>query len=156
MSVKISVRTAKVDDAASLRRLLAQWFDRPFRGKGSLTRAIRRREVLVAENEDGVLGFLHQTIREDIIDESPNSFIAALYVDARHRNSGIGAALIEEAVKRARRAGATKAELSTASTRARRFYRRHQFRHFPGEVILERDLQTHRFSHTLRHLASSK
>lgn len=143
MTVRFSVRTAREEDAASIRRLLAEWLDQPIPRTRSLRRAIRRREVLVAENGNGVVGFLHQAFREDIIDGSPNSFIAAIYVAARHRNSGIGAALIEEAMIRAKRAGVTRAEISTTSAKARRFYRRHRFRHFPREVILERDLEAH-------------
>lgn len=140
MTMNFSVRTGKEEDVTSIRRLLAEWLDQPIPRKESLRRAIRKKEVLVAENGDGVVGFLHQAIREDIIDGSPNSFITAIYVDARHRNSGVGAALIEEALNRAKRAGVTRAEISTTSAKARRFYRRHRFRHFPREVILERIL----------------
>jgi len=138
--MSLLVRTARREDAAVIRRLLAEWLEEPIRRTESLKRAIGKREVLVAENDHGIVGFLHQAIREDIIDGAPNSFIAALYVDPKHRNSGIGAALIEEAVARAKRAGVTKAEISTTSKRARRLYQRHRFRHFPKEVILERDL----------------
>lgn len=150
------MRTAKEEDAASIRRLLAEWLDRPTRRTESLSRAIRRKEVLVAENDHGVVGFLHQAIREDIVDGSPNSFIAAIYVDPKHRNSGIGTALIEEAMIRAIRRGATRAELSTTSTRARRFYRHHHFTHFPREVILERVLTTRQYPHTLQRSTFSK
>jgi len=143
MAMNFSVRTARGEDAASIRRLLAEWLEEPIRRTESLNRAIRRREVLVAENDQDIVGFLHQAIREDIIDGAPNSFIAAVYVDPKHRNSGIGATLIEEAMARAKRAGATKAEISTTSTRARRLYQRHRFRRFPREVILERDLVAH-------------
>ena len=140
MPVDFSVRTAREEDAASIRRLLAEWLDQPIPRRDSLRRAIRRKEVLVAEDGNGVVGFLHQALREDIIDGSPNAFITALYVDADHRNSGIGTALIEEAMTRAKRAGVTRAEISTTSAKARRFYRRHRFRHHPREVILERNL----------------
>src|SRR5207247_6797509 len=87
-------------DTSAVDSLLSEWFDwKPTSGRlESIQRGIRKRELLVAEADNKIIGFIHYVIHEDLIDGGPNSFISAFYVSKAHRRAGVGTLLLESAI----------------------------------------------------------
>ena len=132
-------------DASAVDRLLSEWFDwKPESGRlESVKRAIRNREVLVAQHNKRIVGFIHYIMHEDIIDGGPNAFISANYVSSKHRGKGVGSLLIQELIKDSLARGAVGVETSTIHARAKKFYEKHHFKQTLGdigEVFLELDI----------------
>src|SRR5438445_5583100 len=132
-------------DAPAVDRLLSEWFDwKPESGRlESVKRAIRNREVIVAQSNKRIVGFIHYIMHEDIIDGGPNAFISANYVSSKHRGKGVGSLLIQELIKDSLARGAVGAETSTIHARAKKFYEKHHFKQTLGdigEVFLELDI----------------
>jgi GNAT superfamily N-acetyltransferase len=139
------VRRAAESDALAVDSLLSEWFDwKPDSGRlGSIHRAITNRELLVAEINDLVIGFIHYIMHEDIIDGGPNSFITAFYVSPAQRGKGVGTLLLTEAIADSLAMGAVGVETSTIHASAKRLYERHHFKETVGdigEVFLELDV----------------
>lgn len=80
------VRRAEEIDAVAVDSLLSEWFDwKPDLGRlDSIRRAITKRELLVAEVNSLVIGFIHYVMHEDIINGGLNSFITAFCVSPAH------------------------------------------------------------------------
>jgi GNAT superfamily N-acetyltransferase len=132
-------------DALSVDHLLSEWFDwKPSSGRlKSLQRAIRKRELLVAEFASKVVGFIHYVMHEDIIDGGPNTFVTAFYVSKADRGKGIGTLLLERAIADSLARGAVGVETSTIHKRAQKLYLEHHFKQTVGdiaEVFLELDI----------------
>jgi GNAT superfamily N-acetyltransferase len=139
------VRKALMKDAVSVDLLLSEWFDwKPSYGRlNSVQRAVRKRELLVAESGSRVIGFIHYVMHEDIIDGGPNAFVSAFYVSEAHRGQGAGTLLLEQAIADSLGRGAVGVETSTIHLRARKLYERHHFKQTLGdigEVFLELDI----------------
>jgi GNAT superfamily N-acetyltransferase len=126
----IVVRRALTKDALSVDSLLSEWFDwKPHSGRlESIRRAVRKRELLVAEVGSRIIGFIHYVIHEDIIDGAPNSFISAFFVTQSCRRKGAGTMLLEEAIKDSLARGVVGVETSTIHAKARELYERHHFK----------------------------
>jgi len=75
-------RRALITDALAVDNLLSEWFDwKPSSGRiGSVRRAVKNRELLVAETGSKIVGFIHYVMHDDVIDGGANSFISAFYV----------------------------------------------------------------------------
>lgn len=155
------VRRAITTDALDVDALLSEWFDwKPKSGRlESIRRAIRKRELLVAEVDSGILGFIHYVIHEDIIDGAPNSFISSFFVAESCRRRGVGTLLLEEAITDSLARGIVGVETSTIHAFARKLYVKHQFKQTMGdigEVFLELDVDEYlkskkrRYHKTLR------
>ncbi len=134
-----------MSDALSVDALLSEWFDwKPKSGRrASVKRAVRKRELLVAETGSRIIGFIHYVIHEDIIDGAPNSFISACFVTQSHRRKGAGRLLLKEAIKDSLARGVVGVETSTIHALARRLYDNHHFKQTMGdigEVFLELDV----------------
>ncbi len=132
-------------DALTVDALLSEWFDwKPSSGRlESIRRAVRKRELLVAEVGSRIIGFIHYVIHEDIIDGAPNSFISAFFVTQSHRRRGVGTLLLERAITDSLARGAVGVETSTIHAMARKLYERHHFKQTMGdigEVFLELDI----------------
>ena len=132
-------------DAPAVDYLLSEWFDwKPSSGRlGSIRRAIRNGELLVAGTRSRVIGFIHYVIHEDVIDGGPNSFISAFYVSPPYRGMGVGTFLLEEAVTDSLKRGAVGVETSTIHALAKKFYEERHFKQAQGdisEVFLELDI----------------
>jgi GNAT superfamily N-acetyltransferase len=132
-------------DARSVDHLLSEWFDwKPSSGRlKSVQRAVRQRELLIAEAGSRVIGFIHYVMHEDIIDGGPNAFISAFYVADANRGRGVGTLLLEQAITDSLARGAVGVETSTIHMRAKKLYERHHFKQTIGdigEVFLELDI----------------
>jgi GNAT superfamily N-acetyltransferase len=140
----IVIRRALMTDALSVDALLSEWFDwKPESGRlESVQRAVRKRELLVAEVHSRIIGFIHYVMHEDIIDGAPNSFISAFFVTESFRRRGVGTLLLEAAITDSLAKGAVGVETSTIHALARKLYEKHHFKQTMGdigEVFLELD-----------------
>ena len=102
-----------------------------------------KRELLVAEVNNIVIGFIHYVMHEDVIDGGLNSFITAFCVSPAHRGKGVGTRLLEESIEDSLSMGAVGVETSTIFASAKKLYERHHFKETwgdIGEVFLELDL----------------
>lgn len=143
--MKVIVRRASSADAPRLRELLSEWLaSEPENGRiASISRAVNNREVLVAEVNGKVTGFIHFVMHEDVIDGGPNAFITAFYVSPAQRGKGVGSRLLRAAVADVLERGAVGVETSTIHESAKRLYERHHFKQAKGdiaEVFLELDI----------------
>src|SRR5207253_2638277 len=113
-------------DVADVDDLLSEWFDwEPISGRlKSVQRAVRKKELLVAETDSRVVGFIHYVLHEDIIDGGPNAFISAFYVSKAERGKGVGTLLLEQAITNSLARGAVGVETSTIHKRAKQLYER--------------------------------
>lgn len=84
-------------------------------------------ETYVYEEEGTVLGFVSLLFYESVYHRVGTAQVNELVVDARRRGGGIGAALLELAVARARARGMDEIEVGVERENegARRFYARH-------------------------------
>jgi GNAT superfamily N-acetyltransferase len=142
------VRRALMTDVPGVDSLLSEWFDwKPSFGRPeSIKRAVRKRELLVAEAGSGIIGFIHYVMHEDVIDGGPNAFISAFYVSKTERGKGVGTILLEQAIMDSLASGAVGVETSTIHMRAKKLYERHHFKQTMGdigEVFLELDVAEH-------------
>ena len=139
-------RRALFTDALAVDDLLSEWFDwRPSSGRiDSVRRAVENRELLVAEEDSRIIGFIHYVVHEDIIDGGPNSFISAFYVTPAYRGRGVGTLLLKEAIEDSLARGAVGVETSTIHAAAKKLYERNHFKQTMGdigEVFLELDIE---------------
>jgi len=123
-------------DALSVDALLSEWFDwKPKSGRlESLRRAVRKRELLVAEVGSRIIGFIHCVMNEDIIDGAPNSFISAFFVTESDRRRGVGTVLLEAAIMDSLARGVVGVETSTIHALARKLYEKHHFKQTLGDI----------------------
>ena len=145
MSSGLVIRRALMIDAARVDNLLSEWFDwKPISGRlESVQRAVRKKELLVAEASSRDVGFIHYVLNEDIIDGGPNAFISAFCVSEAERGRGIGTLLLEKAISDSLARGAVGVETSTIHMRAKQLYEKHHFKQTMGdigEVFLELDI----------------
>lgn len=145
MFTTLVVRKALTADALAVDNLLSEWFDwKPSSGRlNSVRRAVRKRELLVAEAGSRIIGFVHHVMHEDIIDGAPNSFISAFFVTQKYRRRGVGTLLLEGAITDSLARGAVGVETSTIHAEVLKLYEMHHFKQTMGdigEVFLELDV----------------
>ena len=143
------IRPAKQKDVSTIDRIIVEWQNWKTPRKESIKRAMKNKELLVADLKGELVGFIHYIMHEDIIDGGLNSFITCFYVAPRFRNKGIGSTLLNSAIEDALDKSAIGIETSTANPDARRLYEKHHFRQFMGnwtmgEVFLELDMKKHK------------
>jgi len=148
---KVIVRRAVLTDTPRLQALLAEWLKwEPKDGRiESIRRAVRSREILVAQAGSRVVGFINFVMHEDVIDGGPNAFITAFYVSPIHRGKGIGSRLLKAAIAKALKIGAVGVETSTIHESAKRLYEGHHFKQAKGdiaEIFLELDIDELRYA----------
>lgn len=146
MSRSIRIRLAVKRDISAIQKSIMEWLNWEIPREESIRRAIREKELLVADQKGRVIGFIHQVMHDDIIDGGLNSFITCFYVAPEFRSTGVGSRLLRRAIRDALNKGAVGIEASTASPDARRLYERHHFKQFigkgtMGEVFLELDME---------------
>ncbi len=62
-------------------------------------------ELLVAELDEGIVGFIDQWIIHDFAHGAKLSYIQNFYVTPKHRKKGVGGRLLEEVIKSAKNKG---------------------------------------------------
>jgi ribosomal protein S18 acetylase RimI-like enzyme len=142
----VSIRKGKKKDTPMIERSIAEWLKWEIPRKDSINRAIENNELLVAEWQGEIAGFIHYAIHEDIIDGDVNAFITCLFVASEFRNRGIGSLLLKRTIEDSIAKGAVGVKTSTANPDARRFYEKHNFKQFMGEwkmgeVFLELNME---------------
>jgi ribosomal protein S18 acetylase RimI-like enzyme len=119
---------------------LLEWLDLRKQRDSAFKQALRKSELIVAEQDGILVGFIHCVMHNDVIDGGPNAFITAFYVTPKNRRKGLGSALLRKVIQEAVEKGAVGIEASTTNTEARRLYEKHGFMQFRGEVFLEMDM----------------
>lgn len=146
----MSVREARPEDAPAVRDLVVQLREGEAEGetrpldvewvRGYLT----ARDVIVLVAEDGgrIAGLLTLEVAPDLYHGGPSAYVNELVVGHEYRERGIGGALLDEALTRARAAGCVEIALSTdpENERAKRLYRSRGFVH--ESLLLERHFGT--------------
>jgi ribosomal protein S18 acetylase RimI-like enzyme len=134
------VRPATELDLPPVDALLLEWLKLPKQRHLVFQDALRKTELIVAEQDHIVVGFIHYIMHNDIIDGGPNAFITAWYVTSSKRRKGTGSKLLRKAIEEAVKKGAVGIETSTTNSEARRLYEKHGFKQFKGEAFLEMDM----------------
>lgn len=146
MKGSVKIRRSAERDVPAIKKMIAEWLSWEVPREKSIKRAGRNKELLVAECEGEVIGFIHYVMHEDIVDGGLNCFITAFYVAPEFRQKGVGSNLLRLAMRDALAKGAVGIETSTANPDARRLYEKHHFRQFMGkwsmgEVFLELNMK---------------
>lgn len=139
---KQRVRRADASDAQDIGRLLDAFgreFDDP--GPGPEPVARRMRELLEGEELDVLLagegpdGLAVLRYRPNLYSEALECYLAELYVVPERRGQGLGLALMQHTLQRARERGADRIELGTTENdvAARALYERMGFTRHEGE-----------------------
>ena len=124
------VRAATPADSTEIARLLAQLgYERDPDAIVGDVRSSAAGEVLVAVVDGRVVGLLSLSIHRQLHHGAPIASIETLVIDHQARSGGVGSALLDSAVQRARDRGCAFVELHSNLERvdARRFYERHGF-----------------------------
>ena len=84
-------------------------------------------ELLVAELEEEIVGFIDQWIIHDFTHGAKLSYIHSLYVSSEHRRKGVASNLLQEAMKNARNMEVSEIHITTRfdNKPAINFYRKH-------------------------------
>jgi GNAT superfamily N-acetyltransferase len=142
----LKIRAATEEDVSIISESIEELLRWSVPREQSIKKAVRNKELLVADLEARVKGFIHYVPHEDIIDGGLNFFITCFYVSPERRAEGVGSALLDAVVRDAVDQRALGVETSTANPDAGRLYERHGFRQFKGdwtmgEVFLEFDIK---------------
>ena len=145
------IRRAKEEDVSVIDQHITEWLIFDVSREASLRRVVKNKELLIANHQGKLIGFIYYVMHEDIIDGGPNSFITAYYVLPEYRNRGVGSRLLQAAIEDALERGALEIEASTADPDARRLYEKHHFKQFMGkwsmgEVFLELNISKYKYS----------
>jgi N-acetylglutamate synthase-like GNAT family acetyltransferase len=76
----IRIRPAKQKDVSTIDRIIVEWQNWKTPRKESIKRAVKNKELLVADLKGELVGFIHYVMHEDIIDGGLNSFVTCFYV----------------------------------------------------------------------------
>ena len=134
------VRPAIELDLPSVDVLLIEWLNLRKQRCSVFRDALRRDELIVAEKDRKVVGFVHYVMHNDIIDGGTNAFITAWYVTPSKRREGTGSKLLGKAIEEAVKKGAVGIEASTTNPEAYRLYSKFGFEQFNGEIFLEMNM----------------
>jgi len=137
---EVLVRNATEADVSHVVALLEEWY--PSEGQEEkradvvkATISDERHELLVAELDGEIVGFLLLVIVYDLVEGAPVGYVQDLYVKADCRSRGFGTALLEKAVENARARGAVELHVGVhpENESAIRFYKR---KGFTGQYLL--------------------
>lgn len=144
----ISLRLAGPEDSAAIARLIGTLaadleesspITPPF-----VTKVLHQHicQVLLAARGEEVLGLLSFSFHPSLFHAADSCMIDELVIEPGARNQGIGAVLLDDAIRRAREHGCAEVSLGVMASNAGalRFYQRHGFeadallleRHFPA------------------------
>jgi ribosomal protein S18 acetylase RimI-like enzyme len=142
----VTIRKGRKEDTPIIAKIIEEWLKWEIPRERSINRAIENNELLVAEWQGEIAGFIHYAIHEDIIDGGSNAFITTFYVLPKFRNKKIGSHLLKKAIQSILGKGVVGISTSTANPSARRLYERYNFKQFMGdwtmgEIFLEMDMK---------------
>ena len=128
----IKIRSANEKDLLSLVILAEEFMPREADNEERATvlkQALRNPdyELLVAELEGEIVGFIDQWVLHDFTHGAKHSYIHNLYVSSKHRRKGIASKLLEEAMKNAKNMGVSEIHVTTRfeNKLAINLYRKH-------------------------------
>ncbi|MFX1475514.1 MAG: GNAT family N-acetyltransferase [Promethearchaeota archaeon] len=148
--MKVTIQPATKTDLPMMRNLLQELMDAVEDTVGfDIEQPVKNYEnfiegsgnyMLVARDEDRVLGFVSFTTRKTIMHTLPSGLIDEIVVTRDSRGSGIGKLLILAVIDKCRELGCCEVEVSTekTNTKAREFYKSCGFN--DDAVLLEMDL----------------
>lgn len=86
-------------------------------------------ELLVAETEGRIVGFIDQWFMQDFVHGGKLSYIQNFYVTPQHRGKGVGGRLLQETIRRAEAKGVLEVHVSTefGNEPAIDIYKKHGF-----------------------------
>jgi ribosomal protein S18 acetylase RimI-like enzyme len=128
----VAIRCATSDDADAIQRLDAASFDEFWRyDDGHIADALASGRGAVAEGGGEVIGYTLCTLH------GADATVGRLAVSPRHRRSGVGSALLADAIAFAaqRRAAAVTLCTQEENAASRGLYRRAGFREVPGRLV---------------------
>ena len=150
MSNRITISPATEVDLTSIKLLLSELIEAMTDTEGfDIEQAVNNCRdlmkdkchcLLVARDENVVLGFINFTIRRTIMHPAPSALIDELVVARQSRGTGIGRLLVDKVIEKCKEMGCCELEVSTEKTNrtARRFYKNCGFEE--DAVLLEMDL----------------
>ena len=128
----IKIRSANEKDLLSLVILAEEFMPREADNKkrvNVLKQALRNPdyEVLVADLEGEIVGFIDQWVIHDFTHGAKHSYIHNLYVSSKHRRKGIASKLLQEAMKNSENTGVSEIHVTTRfdNKLAINLYRKH-------------------------------
>jgi len=129
--LKASYRKAGTKDVEILSRLFEEFSDWHLERTASIQKAIAisEGELLVAEVDGRIVGFVNQVFFEDPLHAGPNSLVTDLFVKKEFRGLGIGSELTKRALLRAKAKKVKEVHVTTREDNyeAMRFYEKHGF-----------------------------
>jgi len=128
----IKIRSVNEEDLPILVILAEEFMPREANSQTRVTtlkQALRNPdyELLVAELEGEIIGFMDQWIIHDFTHGAKHSYIHNLYVSSKHRRKGIASKLLQEAMKNAENMGVSEIHVTTRfdNKPAINLYRKH-------------------------------
>jgi ribosomal protein S18 acetylase RimI-like enzyme len=135
----MKIRKAEANDLAILERLFEEFSGWRAERAVSIRKAITNPdgELLVAEVDGQVVGFLGQFFFEDPLHAGLISFITDLFVEKRQRKKGIGSELVKKALSSAKTRNVREVHITTGekNLEATRLYQKHGFNR--AGIVLE-------------------
>jgi GNAT superfamily N-acetyltransferase len=151
MSGDVNIETARESDLPAIKRLLLELMDAIEDTEGfDIEQSVENCRImlnypghymLLARDNDNLLGFVNFTTRRVIMHPNPSGLIDELVVTRASRGSGIGRKLMLAAIDKCRQLGCGEVEVSTEkiNKNAREFYKALGFEE--DAVLLEIDLE---------------
>ena len=128
----IKIRSANEKDLISLVILAEEFMPREADNEKRVTvlkQALRNPnyELLVAELEGEIVGFIDQWIIHDFTHGAKLSYMHGLYVSSKHRRKGVASKLLQEAMRNAKNRGVSEIHVTTRfdNKLAIKLYRKH-------------------------------
>jgi len=130
--LSIIIRRAEEKDTPVLEDMFLKFSEWPLQRGQVLRRIVKETtsELLVAESNQEIVGFIHQVFFLDPVHAGLNSYITSLFVKESHRKKGIGSQLLKKAVENAKKKGVIEVHVDTEENNARaiEFYLKREFK----------------------------
>jgi ribosomal-protein-alanine N-acetyltransferase len=113
--MSVNIRLAQEEDISVLEELYLQFTDWFLQRNEALRKAVKdpNCELLVAEINGQVVGFVHQVFFLDIVHAGVYSYITSLFVKEEHRRKRIASKLIQAALASAKKRKVVEVHLDT-------------------------------------------
>ena len=128
----IIIRQAKEEDTPVLEDLYLQFSQWPLERGVALRKIVKEKtsELLVAESNQEIVGFIHQIFFLDPVHAGLNSYITSLFVKEPYQGKGIGSQLLQKAIENAKKRGVIEVHVDTEENNAKavEFYQKRGFK----------------------------